>query len=68
MNVNSFHKQTARVNVHINNINNPESLPNSALLKYLNNRENCAFLLGYNKYFTDQKCHDSVCFITMNEY
>lgn len=58
----------ARVNVHINNINNPESLPNRVLLKYPNKRENCAFLLGYNKYFTDQQCHDSLCSIRMNEY
>jgi len=57
----------ARVNVHINNINNPKSLSNRVLLKYLNKRENCAFLLGY-KYFTDQQCHESVCSITMNEY
>lgn len=60
MNVNSFNKQMAIVIVHINNINNPESLPNRVLLKYLNKRENCAFFWGYNKYFTDQKSHDSV--------
>ena len=68
MNFNSFNKQMAIVNVHINNINNPESLPNRVLPKYLNKREYCVFFLGYNKYFTDQKCHDSVCSITMNEY